>query len=185
MRMYLAAGIAAVVVSIVVVGLAPAGDVVSSGPKVGTYVGRFEVEDITGPNKGSFLCYRCQYSLSPVVCVFARSTSESLASLIKQIDGKISANAELKSFVVLFGRNDENAPEELTKLAAKAGVKNVPLTLSPGPNGPGGYSISKDADVTVVMWHKNIVKSSLAYKGELTDKDRDAILAEIPKILTR
>ena len=35
-----------------------------------------------------------------MVCVFARQTSEPLASLVKQIDRKIAENKQLKSFVV-------------------------------------------------------------------------------------
>ncbi len=39
-----------------------------------------------------------------MVCVFARKTSEPLASLVKQIDKKIGENDQLKSFVVVFER---------------------------------------------------------------------------------
>ena len=44
-----------------------------------------------------------------MVCVFARKTSEPLASLVKQIDEKIGENGKLKSFVVILtqeGRQD-------------------------------------------------------------------------------
>jgi hypothetical protein len=37
-----------------------------------------------------------------VDCVFARKTSEPLASLVKKIDGKIGENDKLKSFVVIL-----------------------------------------------------------------------------------
>jgi hypothetical protein len=58
MRMRFARGISAVVVSIVVVGTSIAGDAVLSGLKVGESVSAFNVDDITGPNKGTTLCYR-------------------------------------------------------------------------------------------------------------------------------
>ena len=64
-----------------------------------------------------------------MVCVFARKTSEPLASLVKQIDSKIGENGELKSFVVIVPRKGENPSEDSKKLAAKAGVKHVPLTI--------------------------------------------------------
>jgi hypothetical protein len=51
-------GISAVVVSIVMVGTGLAGDAVQSGLKVGEPVNPFLVDDITGPNKGTTLCYR-------------------------------------------------------------------------------------------------------------------------------
>ncbi len=58
MRLRFARGISAVVVSIIVVGTSLAGDAVQSGLKPGEFVGPFEVDDITGPNKGATLCYR-------------------------------------------------------------------------------------------------------------------------------
>jgi hypothetical protein len=58
MRISLAKGISAVVVSIVMVGTSLAGDAVQSGLKVGEPVNPFQVDDITGPNKGTSLCYR-------------------------------------------------------------------------------------------------------------------------------
>jgi hypothetical protein len=58
MRISLAKGISAVVVSIVMVGTILAGDAVQSGLKVGEPVNPFQVDDITGPNKGTSLCYR-------------------------------------------------------------------------------------------------------------------------------
>ena len=58
MRLTFAKGISAVAVSIVMVGTCLAGDAVQSGLKVGESVNPFQVEDITGPNKGTSLCYR-------------------------------------------------------------------------------------------------------------------------------
>ena len=58
MRLTFAKGISAVAVSIVMVGTCLAGDAVQSGLKVGESVNPFQVDDITGPNKGTSLCYR-------------------------------------------------------------------------------------------------------------------------------
>ena len=49
---------AAVVVSIAMVGTLHAGEAVQSGLKVGEPAGAFDVDDVTGPNKGKTLCYR-------------------------------------------------------------------------------------------------------------------------------
>ena len=58
MRLRSAKGISAVVVSIFVVGTSLAGDAIQSGLKPGESVNPFDVNDITGPNKGTTLCYR-------------------------------------------------------------------------------------------------------------------------------
>jgi hypothetical protein len=58
MRFRFARSVSAVAVSIVMVGTSVAGDAVKSGLKAGEMVGTFQVDDITGPNKGTSLCYR-------------------------------------------------------------------------------------------------------------------------------
>jgi hypothetical protein len=58
MRLRSALGISAVVVSLVTAGAIYAGDAVESGLKPGESVSPFDVDDVTGPNKGTTLCYR-------------------------------------------------------------------------------------------------------------------------------
>ena len=58
MRLRSSLGISAVVVSIVTVGAIYAGDAVKSGLAPGEFAGPFDVDDVTGPNKGTTLCYR-------------------------------------------------------------------------------------------------------------------------------
>jgi hypothetical protein len=118
-----------------------------------------------------------------VVCVFARQTSEPLASLVKQIDQKIDENGKLKSFVVLMPKSGDNPTDGLKKLASDAGVKHVPLTIGESPNGPPDYEVTQDADVTVLMWKNHRVRVNHAFKGELTDKNISTIVADIPKLL--
>ena len=59
MRLKLAMAASAMVVSVVMMGTARAvAEDVKSGLAVGEKVSPFDVEDITGPNKGKTLCYR-------------------------------------------------------------------------------------------------------------------------------
>jgi hypothetical protein len=118
-----------------------------------------------------------------VVCVFARKTSEPLASLVKQIDEKIGESGKLKSFVVIVPQKGDKPVDDLKKLAKDASIKHVPLTIGESPDGPPDYELAKDAGITVLMWNQHTVKVNHAYKGDLTDKDVRAILADIPKVL--
>ncbi|MFO0958157.1 MAG: hypothetical protein U0800_12140 [Isosphaeraceae bacterium] len=120
-----------------------------------------------------------------MVCVFARKTSEPLASLVKQIDSKIGENNKLKSFMVLLARNGEKASSDLKKLAADGGIKSVPLTVCGDPAEVPDYELSKDADVTVVMWSNGQVKAARGYKGELSPENIREILSDVPKILDK
>ncbi len=58
MRTVLAWGVSALAVSTFVVGTTVAQDAPKSGLQVGEAAPAFDVQDITGPNKGKTLCYR-------------------------------------------------------------------------------------------------------------------------------
>ncbi len=118
-----------------------------------------------------------------MVCVFARKTSEPLASLVKQIDRKIGDNRKLKSFVVISGGEPDKIKDKLRKLAKDNQIEHVPLTMYGEPDGPAEYELSRKADVTVMMWKNHKVKVSRGFKGELTDKDIEAVTADISKFL--
>ena len=104
--------------------------------------------------------------------------------MVKQIDEKIGENSKLKSFVVIVPKTGENPTNDLKKLAKDAGIKHVPLTIGESPDGPPDYELAKNADITVLMWHGGTVKVNHAYKGELTDKEVRAIVADIHKVLS-
>ena len=62
------------------------------------------------------------------------------------------------------------------------GIKNVNLAIME-PDGPKHYTLSKEADVTVVMYKRRKVEANHAFrKGKLTETGVKAILADIPKI---
>lgn len=85
------------------------------------------------------------------------------------------------SFVVLM-TDDDKMEESLKKLAEKEGLKKLVLTID-NPNGPPKWKISKDADVTVVLYVKNTVKETFAFeKGKLDDKSIDKVIAGLDGI---
>lgn len=116
--------------------------------------------------------------------IFAREISDGLTGLVKQIDKATAKNekAEMGSFVVFL--NDEEAlKEKLEKLAAKEKIQHTILTID-NPAGPTKYRIAKDADVTIVLYVKGVVKANHAFrKGELKGADVDKVLADLVTIL--
>src|SRR4051794_15550748 len=75
----------------VTAGVAIAAEV-KSGLDKGESPQAFNVKDITGPNKGTSLCYRCQYGAKPVTVVFTREVNDEVAGLVQQLDEKVGAN---------------------------------------------------------------------------------------------
>lgn len=156
------------------------------GLAIGDSVPAFNVRDITGPNKGKTLCYRCKFGDRPVVTIFTRDVNENVVALTKNIDAQVSKNEEKKmaSFVVVL-TNDADATEaKLAAIAKKEGIKHVPLTVIEGDAGPDGYGVQEDAETTVMMWVDGELKVNQAFgKGKLTKKDVDKVAGETAKIL--
>jgi hypothetical protein len=121
-----------------------------------------------------------------VVTVFAREITDNLASLVRKIDEQVGEHKDeqLSSFIVLLTDDPDAVETKLKELAEKHKIDDVPLTVFDGEAGPPGYKISKDADVTVLLWRRTEVKVNHAFaKGELDDKAVDKVVADVSKIL--
>ena len=163
-----------------------AAEKLTSGLPVGESVPAFNVRDITGPNAGKTLCYRCKYGAQPVVAIFTREVNDNVAELIKKIDAQVGENkdAKMAAFVVTITDNPDSVEPKLESLAKSADIKNTPLTIVEGTSGPPNYKISKDAEVTVMMWVESEVKVNEAFgKGGLDKKAVDRLAGETKKIL--
>lgn len=117
--------------------------------------------------------------------IFARDVSDSLTSLVKKLEAEVAAHSKEKmgSFVT-FCSDDEGLKDKLAELAKKENLKKVILTID-NAAGPPKYEIAKDADITVVMYNNRKVVSNYAFKkGEMSDKDIEKILADVPKLLS-
>lgn len=121
-----------------------------------------------------------------MISIFAREITDDLAGLVKQVDKLVADNQDKKmaAFVVLLTDDPDAAAPKLEKLAAQHNIENVPLTTYNGTEGPSKYNLSKDAEVTVLMWRRTTVKANHAFAdGELNDGAVRQIVADSDKIL--
>jgi len=112
--------------------------------------------------------------------------TEDLAGLVKKIDALVEKNKgqQMKSFVVLLTDDPDGAEKELQAFAKKHGISNIPLTFFEGVAGPPNYKISKDAEVTVMLWRNLKVAANHSYaKGALTSKTSQKVVDSTSKIL--
>jgi len=162
-----------------------AGDV-KSGPQAGEKVpGPFHPINVTGEHKGEKFCLFCVNGENPVAMVFARENSPELVKLVKKIDACTQKNASksMGSFVV-FLSDKEGLDKELAATAEKVGIKKTVLAVD-NPAGPKAYNVARDADITVVLYVDRVARANHAFKkGEMTDKDIEKILSEVPMILS-
>ncbi|MGH7170429.1 MAG: hypothetical protein ACRELG_09155 [Gemmataceae bacterium] len=158
---------------------------VKSGPQLNEDVpGPFHPYNVTGSAAGKKNCLYCANGNNPVAVIFAREVSPQVTKLIKKLDQCTVKNGDCRmgSYVV-FLSDKEGLDKELKTLADKSKLEKIVLSID-NPAGPQEYKISKDASVTVLLYTKHIVKANHAFKkGELKDKDIEAIVKEVPKIL--
>ena len=112
--------------------------------------------------------------------VFARTQGDNLTSLVKKIDAA-STEQKVNSFVVLLS-DEESAPDKLKSLADKNNISKCVLTVD-NVTGPQAYNVSKDADVTVVMYNQRKVVVNHAFRaGQLNAAAITKVVADIPKV---
>ena len=110
-----------------------------------------------------------------------------MASLVKRVDNVVGKNKEKKmaAFLVLLSEDPDADAEKLKEFAKKHKLKNTPVTIFDGVAGPPKYKISKDADVTVMMWVGKSVKANHAFEnGKLDKSSIKKVLADTSKILS-
>jgi hypothetical protein len=162
-------------------------DDLKSGPQVGqTLPGPFysvvahSAEASLAGKKNDFVEW---YGQEPVVMVFAREISKPLTHLVKTLDAEVAKTKapKLRAVVVVLS-DDEALQASLKDYGKKHALKHVDLAIME-PNGPERYKISKEADVTVVMYQKRKVEANHAFKkSELDQKRVTEIVADLPKI---
>ncbi len=157
-------------------GLAMAAEL-KSGPQAGDKLpGPFHPLNVNGEKAGQKNCLYCQFGDSPVAMVFARTPDDAQTQkLIKAIDAAAAkTKSDIGAFVV-FLTDDDKAADKLKAFAEKEKLKKVILAVD-NPSGPNKYNVSKDADVTVVLYSERVAKANMAFeKGKVTDKDITAV----------
>lgn len=105
--------------------------------------------------------------------------------MVKKLDAAIADNKDAKmgSFVVVMTDDTDKMEKSLKDMAEKEKLTKVVLTID-SPAGPEDYKISKDADVTVLLYTKKAVKKNFAFaKGKFDSKAVDAVVGELKSIL--
>jgi hypothetical protein len=176
------AGVAAVAL---VAGFAVAAEL-KSGPQTGEKVpGPFHPLNINGEDAGKKACLYCKNGPNPVAVVFARTADDAAtAKLLKKLDEATGTHTkcEMGSYAV-FLTDDDKAEQKLQGLVKNQDLKKLIVSVD-NPAGPEKYNISKDADVTVLLYTDHKVKANHAFKkGELTEEKIETIIKDVAKIL--
>ena len=117
--------------------------------------------------------------------IFARDVSDNLTSLVKKLDKAAADSKGKMGTFVVFCNDDEKLESKLKDLAKKEELKQCVLSIDTNKAGPYD-NFAKDADVTVMLYVGRKVKANHTFKkGELKDKDVDAVVQDLDKILPK
>jgi hypothetical protein len=166
------------------VGLVAASDL-KSGPQVGDGITPFHPYNVFNAEKpdqnGKQNCIVCQYGPKPAVLVFARNTGKDVVEMIKKLDAEVGKVGQEKlGAAVIFLSADDNIKETVKEMAEKAGAKNVCLAVD-SSKGPEAYKLSKDADVTVVLYKKHKVVANHAF-DKFDAACLEKVVGDLPKV---
>jgi hypothetical protein len=118
--------------------------------------------------------------------IFAREISDPLTGLVKKIDAATAKSDKKMGSFVVFLNDTEKFDKQLKELAKKEKLDHTVLSLVDKPDGPSGYNIAKDADVTVLLYvDKKVTVNHAFKKGELKDKDVETIVGEFAKMMPK
>jgi hypothetical protein len=189
---------------LLLVGPLGAADEPKSGPQTGASIpGPLQSLNVTGDRANKFHCLVCQYGLGPAVLIFAREAPKEdspFATLVKKLDAIAQKYADYRvgtSIIILTDTKDAELAgleKQLKELAEKLEIKQLVFSVistnselkefGPAQENLKTYAISPDADLTVLIYRRHKVTANYAFgKDKLTDKDVDAILADVTKIL--
>lgn len=157
-----------------------------SGPQVGKRIYPYTALIATGPNRGTSHCYVCETGDEPAVIILARASSEPLGQLVKQVDQLITKHQkqQLHGWVTFVGMKQPAKEPELVAWGKKYGLKTMSLGIYEPTEGPPGYKLNSDAEVTVLLVKESKVVHNFAFPAKgLTPGDIKKIVEQVPALV--
>jgi hypothetical protein len=158
---------------------------IQSGPAVGETLKYFHPLVVNGPYADRKVNNIGAFGAAPASLVFLRRSGGKALELVKQLDAEAVRARRFYVGAILLSedRKPYKLAEALKKLAEKEQIQRAYLCVWNSLDGPEGYAIAKEAEVTVVVYRQKTVAATFAFrKGELDGKAIDRILQEARKV---
>jgi hypothetical protein len=167
---------------------AVADDACVSGLSPGQRPGPYTFVVSTGKERGQLTCFICETAEKPAVIVFARTPSQETGELAAALDKAITdpKNAPLRGWVTFLNSDQPKFDPKVVEWGKKHAIKVMPLGVFEDVDGPPSYRLSRDADVTVLLFVQRKVVANFAFRsGELNAKAREEVIKALPKLLEK
>lgn len=155
---------------------------VESGPKAGEKIEPLKAFGVVGTVEGKEADFAAERKDAPTVYLFVKpgSWSRPMARFTKVLDDKL-ADADGAAAVAVWMGDEEKSKEYLPKANQSLKYARTSLAVFTGDaNGPNGWGINADADLTVVVAKKGKVIKTFVY-GSVNDTDVKKVIEAIGK----
>jgi hypothetical protein len=169
-----------------VVPFAFAAEPCTSGLTPGQKPGPYSSIVSIGPQRGEPFCFICDTAEHPAAIVFARTLSDPLGKLTAGLDKAIGDQkaADLRAWVTILGDDQTALDPKVVEWGKRFALRSVPVGVFESLDGPPSYRLSRDADVTVMLFVNRKVVANFAFRaGELNDDRVADVLKALPAIL--
>jgi len=170
-------------------GGARAAGEVKSGPRVGERPLPFTSNMVTGPNRGKQFCYICELKDEPAVLVFARRLDGATGQLLRGLRDNIRELRKERFFAwAVFLTTPETGAQteqerQVYTIVREQGATELPVSVLGDPQGPPGYLVSPEAEVTFIAFRSGKVLYNRAFRStEWNGRTAAGLLKEIPKV---
>ena len=157
-----------------------------SGLQPGQHPGPYAAVISTGPQRGVSHCYICETADKPAVLIFARGLSDPLGKLAQKLDRAVAEHkkADLRSWITFLSEDQLSLDSKVVAWSKKFALRSLPLGVFEDLDGPPSYRLSRDADVTVILFVKQKVAANFAFRaGELNDDKIAEVMKALPRIV--
>lgn len=157
------------------------------GLTVGQRPGPYSFDVSTGPERGRPTCFVCDTADRPGAIVFARSLSLQLGKLLSGLDAAMGKQQQqkdrLQAWMTMLDDGKDDLDGRIVAFSKTHAIRHMPLGAFTDSDGPPAYRLSREADVTVILFVQRKVTASFAFRaGELTDQAIEQILGQLPKM---
>ena len=171
---------------LVSVGSAAAADPpLSPGLAAGQRPGPYSALVAVGSQRGQMHCFICETGDKPAVIIFARHLSDPLGKLVQGLDRALleRKSVDLRAWVTFLHEDQAAFDADVVRWGKQKAVRNVALGVFENVVGPPSYRLHRDADVTVLVYVKQKVVRSFAFRsGDWNEARISAILKAIEEI---
>ena len=157
----------------------------TSGLTVGQKPGPYSSIVSVGAERGQSHCYICDAADHPAVVVFARRLTDPLGKMAAGLDKAVADDktAGLRAWITFLSDDQTELDTKIVEWGKKHALRDVPLGVFENIDGPPSYRLSRDADVTVLLFVNRKVVANFAFReGELTDERVGNVLKTVPSI---